>query len=103
MCFGISFCWICHPYSNEQIECDTYTAVVASQIFPNICVAADGSMEGLKNGKQINLAIAYGIPVNYNNVICKLLKLCLDFNNCYEVLESQNKVTLVEGINLIVT
>ena len=67
-------------------------------------MAADGSMEGLKNGKQINLAVTYGIPVNYNNVICKLLKLCLDFNsNCYEVLELQNKVTLVEGINLIVT
>lgn len=64
-------------------------------------MAADGSIEVLKNGKQISLTIVY---VNYSSVTCKLLKLCLDFNNnCYEVLELQNEVTLVEGINFIVT
>ena len=98
---------------SEQIEGDTYSAVIEfktgsfaiDQTVANmICVAADGSMEVLKNGKQISLAIVYGVAVNYSSATCKLLKLCLDFNNnCYEVLELKNEVTLVEGINFIVT
>ena len=102
-----------HTSESERIEGDTYTAVfefktghfaIDQTVANMICVAADGSMEVLKNGQQISLAIVYGVAVNYSSATSKLLKLCLDFNNnCYEVLELQEEVTLEEGINFIVT
>ena len=97
----------------EDDEGHSYTAVmefkpggfaVDQTLADMLCSGADGSVEILKEGKQISMAIIYGFSVNYSTNKTKIYKMTLDLEkNLYEVRAMKNEVELLEAINYMVT
>lgn len=86
-----------------RTEFKTGSFAVDQTLANMLCTAADGSVEILKQGKQINIAIVYGLSVNYEIGMAQIRKLTLDFErNLYEVVEVKHQVTLMEAINFMV-
>ena len=97
----------------EDDEGQSYTAVMEfklgsfakNQTLANMmCSGADGSVEILREGKQINVAIIYGFSVNYESNKSKVYKMILEFEkNSYNIKVLRDEVTLLQAINFMVT
>ena len=97
----------------EDDEGHSYTAVMefktggfaVDQTLANmLCSGADGSVEILKQGKQISMAIIHSFLINYSTNKTKIYKMTLDFEkNSYEVRAVKNEVELLQVINYMVT
>ena len=68
------------------------------------CTLTDCAVEVLKEGKQVNRALAYGLSVNYSSMETIVYKMVMDFSNgLFEVRMLKDVVPLAHALNLLIT
>ena len=69
-----------------------------------MCTLTDCSIEALKEGKQINKALAYGLSINYATAKAVVYKMVMNFiNKSFNIYVLKDEMTLHSALNMLIS